>query len=426
MTFPVRIRCRPPGATAWTVLTDPGSPVTIIAPTVIEWGRASGQSHADPGQVTLQARAAAGHDETWCQWDTEVEIHVEIDGAWILVGRCWIVTVTRSSITAATGAKLWGYQLVCQDIVGRAASTRLAADPWPSQSALARAAAVNTASQAGPLASFTNGGYPSSASTVAPRDVDNLPAIDVLRRTIALTLGMRAHELPDGVGAHAGVGNVMIFDPGVYGTGIIITTTGRQAVQAPATAIEDTGRQWDRGTRLDSITVSYPVNGPDGWQEVTETINSGDRRGSSSELRLVTDHTSAFLVANLRTLLAVLLTEGATSAARLPGSPRIRVDLLPPATLVELIQIGRRGSAVVEILDPALDLDDVQTVLAGRLTLDERGLDLALTLAPARLDGVRPLRWDDTHNRENTAWSRFEHSTPQPDARYDDTAVIRF
>lgn len=404
MSFRLRtltLRMRPPGGDWHTVATSlAGDHAVAVGDVTISWGQPTPRDQPEPGAIAFTLLVPDGAlDEALLAYDTEIRIEATLNhwtGAWTrwpadeprILTRGWLTRWTRDTRRRLDGRRT--YKITCIDILGRAAATNLAAAPWPAnQTMQQRVAAINSASPSGPLVAL--GSY----VTVQPFDVDNAAALDVISR-------------------HAGIADVMVESatgitierrpnqPALYDGGLhFFFGTGLGIIPVQADMIEDLGREMDRSSVVSEIGITaYWGTEPDRREVTYRNASAGY---SSSRYSIDTDERIGVGVNGVDQAVRVaawaqqLIAESLTPRRRLPAGHRLRLGLeRVNDNLLNLFLIFQRGrSQILRIEDPPDDLDALQYVQGGTLTVTGLNMHLTITTAPAGLFGVRAMRYAD-------------------------------
>lgn len=410
----VRLRMRPPGTSTWTtVATSLATGRAVAVDDVkIGWGQPTPRDHPDPGTIafTLLVDDDTGIDAQLLAYDTEVIIDAIFEhdlAGWVHVNyplaptfdtlaRGWVTTWDRGRLRP-DGRR--PYRINAIDILGRAAATRLAATPWPStHTAAQRVAAINAASVAGPLLATD------ASVTTADYDVDNAPALDVIRRHARLST-LTTETL-------AGITTVSRFTRRLQTTTaetITFPLARSDALPVPASIVEDSGRAMSRTSVVSEVAVTayWAINAA----RSTRTYKDGGGSYSSSRYAADTDETiltpapaypfSIISPADVAMWASQLIKESAGAATQLPPA-RVLVDRPESsATLRDLFVLGRRHPQAIRLTGGPTDLDRIHYVTGGELTIRGRRITLSITTAPGRTSGLRSLRFADLSSATN-------------------------
>ena len=406
------IRMRPPGGSWRAVATSIATAKAIaVGDVTISWGQPTPRDHPEPGSIAFTLLVPDGAlDEELLAYDTEVIIEGQFD-VWTASGwqqwrqldldppgwnpviaplaRGWLTRWTRSSRLRDDGRR--SYSISCIDVLGRAAATRLAASPWPSGgTSEQRVAAINASSPSGPL--LEAGSY----VTGEAYDVDSAPALDVIRRhcPIAYSTGERIGGIQTWRRPNV---NARYTDGEIWFTGL----GGITLNPVQADMVEDTGREMDRTNVVSDVSVTAY------WELETQrrTVTwrdpavaySSSKHSVDTDERITNNPYTGDQITATATWAKALIAESRTAARRLRAGHRIRLGLERiDDDCGDLFLLGPRAAArILDITDAPDDLDHFQYVTGGTLTI--HGLDMTLTLDtfPARLFGVRPMRYID-------------------------------
>lgn len=405
-----RISMKPPGG-AWTTVatTLAGSNAVAVGDVEITWGQPTPRDQPDPGKIAFTLLVPDNSPaETLLAYDTEVLIEAELDtyyqasngiGAWTQkieyyptyntwwpLGRGWLTSWTRTTHRRPDGRR--AYNITCIDIIGRAAATHLAATPWPNTHTPAqRVAAINAASPSGPLLDPT-----ALNITTEAYDVDNATALDVLGRHCPINILL----------VETATGIVPLTrpnrNPRYTGNELQFSVAGGvNAITVQADMIEDTGREMDRTSVISEVSVNAywgteTSRREQTWRAPTAAYSSS-RHNVDTDQRL--DPTN--LQPKVATWANGIIKESRTARRRLPAGHRIRLGLeRPNNSLTMLFLLGQRArNLMLKIQGAPPDLDPLQYITGGTLTIHNNTLRLALDTNPAALFGMRPLRYSD-------------------------------
>ena len=391
----VTLRLRPPGSTTWTTLANDHTDPTRALPidTVeISWSSPGPRDHPDPATLDLDILIAPDSPEVaLLARDTDVELTAGVtiinaagnaQAAGGTLFRGWIDSWIRT--THHDGRHR--YRLSIIDALGRAAAINLASSPWPASTQLARIDAINAASPIGPLLARA-----SLPGRVGPRDVDNASALSVIQDTAYL--GQRAE--PGRTIDHDGL--IGLYWPPVsapsYFDGELWMSPYMYLVTLPADLLEDTGRAMNRTGALNQASAEYFPT-PAAVDTTTTTHRIPGSSYSTSSWSIGTD--TVPVVADVERWLTAIVHESNTAAHPLlqPGRLILDTPVAVPA-IWYLLDHNTRNRAILKLRYAPGDIDTLQAVTAGTLTINGLTLTLTLTLTPARLFGVRPLRFSD-------------------------------
>lgn len=439
----VVLSMKPPGG-SWSTVAPASDPAGTIAvdTATISWGSPSPRDHAEPGSIRFALLVNGTHlDEELLTYDTEFTIGATITrfGFWqgdllndprydnkpiIPLARGWI-TSWKKGKPRPDGRLV--YQIHAIDVLGRAAATKLAASPWPaSHTDAQRRDAINAASPSGPLLA------PTALPTSEALDVDNATALDIIQRH-APAIGSRVTEQPAGINYIAPSNRT----PQYENNELYFTVYSTAALALPASCVEDSGREMDRGSVISDVAVNAY------WGNETErrTITfrdptvaySSSRYSSDSDTRLIAVGGASSEPA-VRTWAQALIRESKTPAIRLP---RAQVLVHKPQFSnvgnvgLNMFRLGLRDNILVRIDNGPADLEPLQYVTGGTLTINRRRLRLSVEMAPARLYGLRPLRFSDlptgatTRPRYAQTWRPNIIGTATK-TRWRDTSLVNF
>lgn len=423
----VTVELRAPGSSTWTTLTnDVDAGVLPVNEVAISWGKPTPRDHPEPGAIGLELLVDDANLDALA-YDTEVRVwarlehYVDLVG-WLptryiapldhLLARGWVTYWERGRRRREDGRYL--YRLDAIDVLGRAAATNLGAAPWPAQTSPDRLAAINAASKAGDLLD------PATSSWLAgrARDVDNAGALDVIRQEAAL--GTYCGEAADGIAGRLQARRYPLY----------LGATGAEELQftwvwpftvidVPADILEDTGRRLDRGSVLSEVAVTCYRDVSPSAEPSTVTYRDGSPGSySSSRYTVTTDHTYSNEAGLEAWADALVAGTQERPAVRIPAG---RLLLLEDQVdgLEYMVRLESRGDIFVRIVDAPDDLEALHYVTAGALTIRRLDLELVVELAPARLHGVRPMRFSDlptdstTPRLVGTLWgpAGYEHAT---------------
>lgn len=396
------IRMRPPGGAWHTIATSiAGTSAVAVGAVTISWGQPTPRDHPAPGSITFTLLVPDGSlDEAILAYDTEVIIEAELDvwdGAWgpwrqyILdvgwiytrpLARGWLTRWTRGNRRRHDGRR--AYSVTCLDVLGRAAATKLAAAPWPaSHDPAQRVAAINAASPAGPLLA------PGSYVTSEAYDVDNAAALDVIHRHCPIAFA--ACETVTGITTYRRPNK----NPRYAGQELQFSALGGVGlVPVQADMIEDTGREMDRTSVVSDVGVTAY------WASETQrrTVTYRDPSAAYSSSRYTVDTDERIInSAEVASWANALISESRTAVRRIPPGHRVRLGLeRVNAGLADLFVLGPRSTArILDIIDAPPDLDALQYVQGGTLTIAGLDMRLVLDTSPARLFGTRTMRYAD-------------------------------
>lgn len=375
--------------------TDAGEAAAGVASAVdaltVSWGQPTPLDHQQPGRLAFTVLTAVPDP---VPWESEVVITASVDGRpAVPIGHGWV-----DATSWRRGPRgLWLTTVTLADVLARAAASKMpAAATWPVQLAADRRAAITSAIGWDPFDTTPNPVWADGAASitkVSPSDT----ALDLAAR---LHFGSYALLIEGTAGIRARMirctALIWPADSGGVQQDAYLFPYGPPAeVAVPAGAIEDTARQRDRTAALTRIRYGYLTAAGDKAEEVIP--NPAPVPGSTAEIAVTADQAGVG-AASRRYLQATMAgLRGAALVALEPG--RIRLDLLPAATVEQLIQIPARSGLRVTITDCPADLDPWQTLTAATLTVagvnGECKATLTATLRPSAFCGDQPLRWSD-------------------------------
>jgi hypothetical protein len=383
---------RPPGGAAVTINTDDrddaiAGDTSAIRAATVTWGRSSVRDHQNAGRVTVVLRAA---ELLAVPFDSELSLSLSLNGRpAVLVAHGWVESMTY---TGPDTRGRWEHSITCATIVGRAAATTITGQTWPNQFIGDRLTAIQAAA---PIQLLDPAALLPAQGPQAPLTIDSDNALDLIQRAYA-SLPTLVVEGATGLIHGGGLGRGITY-PFVYGSGDV-TPGYLSAVTTPiplpiaAAAVGAAPRQVDRSTMLTGVTVT--TKDATGAQITTRYANAGVST-SSADTAITTDAILTLASSALRRQILHLLAENTTPTPVLSGQVPILLDQLDPATVEALIAIPGRMSAVLAIDGGPVDLEPLQAIRDATLTIADGRLTLDAGLEPARLAGVRPVRWSD-------------------------------
>lgn len=364
--------------------------LTAIEELSASWSRPTPRDSPDAGTTQLVLRYPTQPPIYAGYWVT-VGVQLDPGGAVVPVAAGPVESVTYARSNHRRG--IWRAVVQCIDTLGYAEQARLAATPWPVHTTIpARLAAIAAAGPPGmlDLDAVPAGGWPDATSApLAPRDVDNAPALDVIRRTVAGYL-LVADNGPSGVTVAGRPGPHITWTPAVQ------IVRGDPVTTLPARAVRDMPRSISRRGGLNSATIRYQRHDDAGELVEDETSYRYLTRRTESGYRIDTDQLrTAGQTTELDAWLTDTMALSAGQAPMLDGTADVLTRDLTAATLAPLIDSTRRGHAVV-LLDRAdPDIEPGQAITSGRLAIRAGHLSLTIGMQPARLAGYHALTWGE-------------------------------
>lgn len=391
----ITLQLRPPGDTSWITVTNDATLIDERALAVdnvtIGWGRPTFRDHPDPGTVTFDLIIPDGAADTaLVRYDTEVRLDAALellqpDGSWAAASpsptpltRAWITSWER---TRAKDSRRYRYTITALDELGRAAAVNLAAAPWPQEPAQGRLDKINQASPVGTLTNFVSG-----AGTVIPRDVDNAPALDVIRETARLSAD--AVETSDG--------RIWLKERPSQRIQTIITgnltsmgSRVESVLEVPTAIVVDSGQYLDRSSLLNEATIEHGTAG----ERVTTSYREPGSSYSSSRWTRTTDVVATTGV--VAAWLADLIAAQGEPAVQLNDTQLVLDKPWPIPKAHHLVSMDHRHFVLAKLngSNRHADVDAIQAVRGGVLTIRGLELTLVVSLEPARVYGIRRLRW---------------------------------
>lgn len=423
-----RLQLRGPGG-QWVQLAHQAasrdSAALPIGAVTVSWGRATPRDHPEPGTTQLAIRVPMTDQATpqLLAFDTEVKLLAQLSesspsgwqavaaGGWVTIARGWVTSWDR---TAADDH--WLYVVTVADALARAAGVMLADTPWPNnQVREARLQRINTISPVGPVVVDTGLGFNKG---LGPRDVDNYAALEALQR--CATLGENLIETDSGLLALV---RVMQSIPryNTLGNRYLRLTDPAPVVEVPAAMVEDAGRRMDRSHTLNQASAEVHNN-----TELKTVSYRAPRTTAPARWAIATDtqHATSQVAAWLQAVVdRSLEAEAVVQPLLKPGRLLIEAEGLHAPGLWRLLDINQRHTVFLSIQQAPADVDAVQFVTSAQLTIEGARVQLEVSLMPARLYGIRPLRFADL---PRNAQRPQLHQPPDQRVRFSQLAAINF
>lgn len=417
------ITVTPPDGTAPVVLAtaDPDGAFTVPAAVIeatLSWGAPSGLSHPQPGEGRLSVYADRPDHPA-----LTFGAMINITATYTLHGRPSSVVLWDGPVQEVTSIDLvagrpglWLYQLDLTDQLGRWASTKIGAEPWPAADVYTRQEQINAAAGGSMFwpDSVPSPGFDLPYNNVIDRDVDALPALEVAQRTAS----------SQAFTVHQDRGRLIFLDsptalltfwtdtskpgwPETFGE----LQKAPAPLQAPADALAWTPRQINRSGHISQATVklwSWDTESED-YTETTRVF-SRPLGLPTSEFELETDLYA--LPADIATFAQSVLTTGDTAVTTFAGPVEVYTDRLPDTdaaaqlldALLDLdgqLTTGR-SNFVLKIDQPPAGVPEYVRAHAGQLIINgnpQLSDRLAITVEPAELSGARYLTVGDLDER---------------------------
>lgn len=404
------LRMRPPGK-AWRTVatTTAGADAVAIGDAVIAWTRPTPRDHPEPGRLAFTLLVPDGAlDQSLLAYDTEFTISarlrtysasgwgadVQVQNGVVdfdplhLIGRGWVTSWRRGANRRHDGRRAYAVEGI--DIFGRAAATRLAAAPWPKYQTVAqRIAAINAASPSGQLLD------PATLQVTREAfDVDSATGLDVIKRHCPISWTLV--ETGAGISFASRPNRNARYD----GQELKFSLAGNLLVtEVPAKLVEDTGRQVDRGSVVSDVAVTAYWGTETARRQVTWRDTSAGY--SSSRVTVDTDERITDST-RIETWARQLMAESKGAPRRLPSPHRVIVEVPERYRLDYLVRLPWRSHPhLLRIVDAPEDIDELQYVTGGSLTISGTKLKLAVETFPARLFGARSIRYSDLPRTAN-------------------------
>lgn len=391
----LELKLKPPGAPDWTVVDgDPTNPddAVVVGDFTVGWGRPSPLGHPEPGDISFTVIVAPGSlDEQLLAYDTEVSLVLRVrraeDGSRrsFVVAFGWITHWTRD--TRTDGKHIYSVQAM--DVLGRAAASRVGGGVWPLEKSTTRFPKIVGATSSGLRITPSFNEW-----WVGPRDVDSANALTVLQDTVRPGGSLVA----EGTGGNIAVLSVQA-NPLLQQADGAAVLEQHMTARIPASMLQNTGSRMDRSATITEIAVGGYPSSADGttWTPEKEMIThySTGRAFSASRMVFASD---------------ALLTRPAETAIwaqkMMAASAEPSVILQPGQVLTDrgmagfdlsiMMNIVYRSQVIILITgDTVPDVERLQYLCRGRLTINGRSMRLGVEMIPARLFGVRPLRFAD-------------------------------
>jgi|GEM_PF-5283798 len=370
--------------------------VTAVESVTVAWSRPHGLGLLQAGSASITL--TVGDDQlAWITWDAIVDVSIPIGSGSnpdIALVYGWVTGWTRDRLPGG----LWRVKLTVEDVVARAAAAVAGDTPWPLEAANTRIMHINQASPVGGLVQI--GPYPSGYASAAARDVDSRSVLDLIERTCAPTWTTTYTNRGGLVAIVPMPGTAIAWPRLVYGVQVAASAapSGPAPVALDASQVEDVPRALSRSSMVNRVAWTH-THGyvPDGqsatvYEDTTETWH-GDLDRSASSIALPGGDITYMDPDTMAAFCGRVIAENATPAESLDGD--ITLVNLTAAQMDGLFDTNSRGTVTMFIIDAPDDVDPIQRVIGGAVTIERGRLKAAVRLQPARLSGLRPARFTD-------------------------------
>lgn len=429
------------------------SPVVVGSGITISWSRPSITEHSGPTNLAFEmirpawsrvpAPPIGGIVRVTATWNYDQYPGNAASGL-LFLGQIDSITErprerTRPGFTDITGYSR--FQITATDAIGVLQRSKIGAPPWPAESNLARVsrllALFPTWLDTQIIASMTTGGL-----DVAPLDVDNRSAWEVLAQTLPVTDSLFAVGSNGLVQAIPTVTNGLLSGGTIYVQGGLWRTAGPDLGVLDASAIPDVERSdaWDTGVAtvtVQHVFSTWPIQttDPPEYAERSTTLGRRSAPGQALTLsahrfrRTATETSQALSELDVSNMFDPSMVDLArrilASASDMPVSlPTLHLDLAREtaghACLARwMIPAGtERMSAAAFIRGLPSDAPALHKIMGGTLTLstdpDEQTLDVQLQ--PYQITGYPGMTWADaaahpaiTFGTADGAWTNSEY-----------------
>lgn len=394
----------------------------VVDELAISWSRPHPLGHMEPSTLTL---TMIGHKLPQpISTKTRLKIVTSVGGQRVTLGTWWVTAVDE----AKTPNRLTRWQFTCEDIIGRAAATKVGDSPYPYGSLADRLQRINrTATKFGLPSGLVSAPAKLATDTrIYARDVDHLPLLEIIEKTCPLLIVTHPAEdgqkirLLDRPGYTVDVGHKQQWDGKLIPPRITQTNGETEILRLDASQVEAVPTTLDRASTIDAIKITYPLMAGvnERGEDTTETYRQ-PKPTFGGELSITSDEQKIPQVTATEWTYKALLAENQTPI-ELSTQQQTLIDLTP-AQLACATDIARRTRWLGNI-ENLPDGEPIQLPIAQTIRIKRGKLRTAVKMFPARLAGVRPMRFDDIYVADNiTDWGRFDY---QENLRIDDLVNI--